>query len=213
MTTPSPVAPVEAPAAPAAAVPVQPSLPLAPALPPALAAMLPPAGAPSPVVEPAKVDAPKAEPAKAKDADARLAALEEQLAAAKAQTRSATIREVVLRTAAEAQAISPEQVLLLVRDELDVTDDGRVIVKGDPRTDPRQHVARFLAANLHLVRPAITGGGAGSPAAVVAPTSAQAHPTLSREGGTAIAHAAFASLLGTAPAKPAATVPTAPPKG
>jgi hypothetical protein len=170
--------------------------------------------APPPVEAPAKA-APVEAPAKVKpsDAEARLAALEEQLAAARAHSRTATIREVVLRTATEGQAISPEQVLLLVRDELDVTDDGRVIVKGDPRTDPRQHVARFLAANLHLVRPALTGGGAGSPAAVVAPTSAQAHPTLSREGGTAIAHAAFASLLGTAPAQPAATVSSATPKG
>jgi hypothetical protein len=164
------------------------------------------------VVEPAKVDAPKAEPAKAKDADARLAALEEQLAAAKAQTRSATIREVVLRTAAEAQAISPEQVLMLVRDELDVTDDGRVIVKSDPRVDPKQHVARYLASNLHLLRPALTGGGAGTPAAVVAPTSAQAHPVFSREGGTGVAHRALQSLLGVAPGNPAASSPTAPQK-
>jgi len=104
-----------------------------------------------------------------------VAALQAQLSALQAQHRAALIRAEVERVAIVGGAHSTADVLKLVADELDVAADGRVIAKGDPRTTGEQHVARFLAARPHMLKPVVAAGGAGA-GAVATPPSAQAPP-------------------------------------
>ena len=206
MAEPAPVAaaPVAAVAAPAAspAQPAQPTVaqpPVAqtaspaapPAVPPALAAMLP--AEPSKLTEPPKpVEPPKAD---AKSTEAQLA--------------STRMRDAVVAAATEAGAIAPEQVLKLLADELDVAPDGRVFVKGQPTLDARAHVARYLASNLHLLKPSVPGGGAGSPStAQPAQPSIAADPSTS-QGGTQAVRGFLGRLFAptTAPANGGAAAP------
>lgn len=188
-----------APAAPAQGAPAQqpPAAPAQPAVPPALAAILQ-QGAPAaqPAQPPQPPQPPAAQPPK-RSAD-------EEVAALRAELRARDIRALVLTTAAEAGAINAEQVHALVSADLDVADDGRVIVRNDPRADARQHVARFLAGNLHLLRPVVAGGGAGSPATVQPPGAAQQLSPHTREGGTQVVHSLLGRLF---PAPPPASAP------
>lgn len=212
---PDPAAPANAPATPAqpaagapapAAAAAQPpaqqppaaAQPAAPALPSALAAMLGGAAAPA---QQAAADAPKP-PAEAaqqppKPADAPKA--DESVAALRAQINATAIRDAVKAVAVEAGAIAPDQVVKLFGDELDVDTSGRVFVKSDPRADVKRYLAQQLAANLHLLKPVVAAGGAGSPGTVQAPGAAQQFPVHSREGGTQVAHN-FLSRLFPAPA-------------
>jgi hypothetical protein len=185
--TAAPAAQAQQPAAAqAVAAPAQSAQPsAAQVIPPALAAMLPPAAAQGAAAQPAaQVAQPptQAEPARApasKSADEQVSELRQQLTAR-------TVREHVVSVAAEAGAINPDQVHKLLADELDALPDGRVIVKGDPRADAKQHVAKYLAANLHMLKPSVPGGGAGTPAAVGAPAAAQTIDPKTSEGGTAV---------------------------
>ena len=131
------------------------------------------------------------------------------MAELRAQLNARNIRDLVVGVARTAGAINEEQVHTLVAGELDVAADGRVIVRGDPRADASQHVARFLAGNLHLLRPVVAGGGAGSPSTVQSPGAAQVLSPYSREGGTAHIHS-FLGRIFPAPQTPA---PTAQPAG
>lgn len=162
--------------------------------PPAPAAQPPAAPPPPPAAaapaQPAAVEAPKpAEQPKPAEPDAAVAALQAQLSAMREQHNATLVRAVVDRVAITGGAINSEVVLKLIRDELDVAADGKVIAKGDPRVTGEQHVARFLAANPYLLKPQVQGGGAGAPSTVTAPT-APATPKLdmsTNAGATALA--------------------------
>lgn len=197
---------VAAPAAPAAAattpaVVAQPAAPAAPAappaVPPALAAMLP--------AEPSKlVEAPK--PAEAPKADAK--STEAQVAELRAQLASTRMRDAVVAAATEAGAIAPEQVLKLLADELDVAPDGRVFVKGQPTLDARAHVARYLASNLHLLKPSVPGGGAGSPSTAQPAQPSIAGDPSTAQGGTQAVRGFLGRIFApTAPANGGAAAP------
>lgn len=143
--------PAGAPAAPAAAQ--QPAVAQPAAQPEAKAAPQEPAK------EPAKVD-------QTAELAAKLAALEDR-------HRATLIRAEVDRVSAVGGAIDPAVVHQLVSGDLDVTADGKVIVKGDPRTSGEQHIARFLAGKPFLLKPQVPGGGAGTPGALQAPAAGQ----------------------------------------
>lgn len=198
--SPAPAAQPAAPVAqaPAAAPPA--AAQAAPAVPPALAAML--GGA----AQPEAPKAPEAAPVAPKPVEAPKP--DESVAALRAQINATAIRDAVKTVAVEAGAISPDQVVKLFGDDLDVDASGRVFVKSDPRADVKRHLAQQLAANLHLLKPAVQGGGAGSPSTVQAPgAAAPTPPPHTREGGTAIVQRTIASMfnLPTAPAaQPAA---------
>jgi hypothetical protein len=125
---------------------------------------------------------------------------DESVAALRAQINATAIRDTVKTIAAEAGAINPDQIVKLYADELDVDAAGRVFVKSDPRADVKRHIAQQLAANLHLLKPVVPAGGAGSPGTVQAPGAAQQHPVHSREGGTQVVNNYLARLFPTAPA-------------
>lgn len=209
-TAAAPAAPVAtaAPAGPAAAQPAasQGQQTINVHIPPDLLRMAGMQGAQqTPAVEPAKpaetpaakpVDTKAAEtPAKADDATA---ALTQRLADLEAKHRATLIRAEVDRVAAVAGAIDPAMVHSLIANDLDVTDDGKVIVKGDARTTGEQHIARYLAGKSFLLKPLVPGGGAGTPSTVQAPS---AGPTLSMSteaGATALAQK-FATQRGFRP--------------
>jgi hypothetical protein len=204
--TAAPAAQAQQPAATqAVAAPAQSAQPsAAQVIPPALAAMLPPAAAaqgaaaqtaaqvaqtptqPAPLAQPTA-----AEPSK-KSADEQVSELRQQLTAR-------TVREHVVSVATEAGAINPEQVHKLLADELDALPDGRVIVKGDPRANAKEHVAKYLAGNLHMLKPTVPGGGAGTPAAVGAPAAGATLDPKTLEGGTQVVRG-FMGRLFTTPA-------------
>lgn len=130
-----------------------------------------------PAAEPAKAtDAAPAQPAATTQATPAVqapdaSALQAQLSEMRAQYRATVIRAEVERVALTGGAINSADVLKLVADELDVAADGRVIAKGDPRVSGEQHVARFLAARPHMLKPLVQGGGAGAPATVTPPAA------------------------------------------
>ena len=203
--TAAPAAQAQQPAAAqAVAAPAQSAQPsAAQVIPPALAAMLPPAAAQGAAAQPAAQvaqtpaqPAPLAQPTapepSKKSADEQVSELRQQLTAR-------TVREHVVSVAAEAGAINPEQVHKLLADELDALPDGRVIVKGDPRANAKEHVAKYLAGNLHMLKPSVPGGGAGTPAAVGAPAAGTALDPKTLEGGTQVVRT-FVSKLFTTPA-------------
>lgn len=162
--------------------------PPAPAAQPATPPTPPPAAAAP--AQPAAVEAPKPiEPAKPAEPSADVTALQAQLSELKAQQRATLIRAEVDRVSLTGGAINAADVLKLVADELDVAADGRVIAKGDPRVTGEQHVARFLAARPHMLKPQVQGGGAGAPSTVTPPTApATPKPDMStNEGATALA--------------------------
>lgn len=159
--TGAPPAPAVQPPAPTS--PAQPAA--APAAPAAPAPPAPPAPPAAPAPETAK---PPADDAAAK-LEAQLAELRAQLSATRDQHNATLVRAVVDRVSLTGGAISADVVLKLIGDELDVAADGRVIAKGDPRVTGEQHVARFLAANTYLLKPQVSGGGAGAPAVVTPP--------------------------------------------
>jgi hypothetical protein len=138
-----------------------------------------PAAGPSKPAESAQVStAPKpaeTAPAAKNEPAADVAALQAQLAAIQAQHRATVIRALVERVALTGGAINAADVLKLVADELDVATNGSVIAKGDPRTSGEQHVARFLAARPHMLKPLVAGGGAGA-SPVASPPNTQSPP-------------------------------------
>jgi hypothetical protein len=156
--------------------------------------------------EPSKLtEAPK--PAEPPKPDAK--STEAQVAELRAQLASTRMRDAVVAAATEAGAIAPEQVLKLLADELDVAPDGRVFVKGQPTLDARAHVARYLASNLHLLKPSVPGGGAGSPStAQPAQPSIAGDPSTS-QGGTQAVRGFLGRLFAptTAPANGGAAAP------
>lgn len=197
-----------APAAPAAqpAQGQQPAVPAAaqPALPPGLQALL--AGQPlavgvAPLAQPAQPAA-MPTPAPEKPAAPPKADPAEEVAKLRAQVNGAAIRDAIHGAAVKAQAIAPDQVVTLLREELDVDAAGRVFVKADPRADVGAHVGKYLAANLHLLKTVVHGGGAGSPATVQAPGAAQPLNPHTREGGTQVVHGLLGRLFPT-PTAPA----------
>ena len=176
-------------AAQAVAAPAQSAQPsAAQVIPPALAAMLPPAAAQGAAAQPASpmAQTPAAAPAAQPAAEPLKKSADEQVSELRQQLTARTVREHVVSVAAEAGAINPEQVHKLLADELDALPDGRVIVKGDPRADAKQHVAKFLAGNMHMLKPSVPGGGAGTPAAVGAPAAAATIDPKTSEGGTQV---------------------------
>lgn len=160
-------------------------LPLAPAAPAAPKAEEPPAAksAESPVVA-AKPD--------------DTAALSQRLADLEAKHRATLIRAEVDRVSAVAGAIDPAMVHALIAGDLDVTADGKVIVKGDARTTGEQHIARYLAGKAFLLKPLVPGGGAGSPSTLQPPGAAPVLDMSSNAGATALARS-FAVSRGFLP--------------
>lgn len=136
---------------------------------------------------------PAAPPAKPADADALA-----QVAALRAEIRSTKIRAEVERVAAVAGAIDPAMVHALIAADLDVADDGKVIVKGDARTTGEQHIARYLAGKAFLLKPLVPGGGAGSPSTLQPPGAAPVLDMSSNAGATALARR-FAEQRGFLP--------------
>lgn len=89
-------------------------------------------------------------------------------AAQLAMLRSAVVRTEVLRHAEREGAIDPELLLSLVSNRYDITDEGKVIVRDDPRSTVQDDVKRYLAAKPYLLRPLAPAGG--SPAGAVVQT-------------------------------------------
>jgi hypothetical protein len=103
-------------------------------------------------------------------------------AATLATLRSALVRTEVLRVAEREGAIDPDTLLSLVSSRYDITDDGRVIVRDDPRSTVQDDVKRYLAAKPYLLRPLAPAGG--SPAgAVVQTPPAPLKPDLATNAG------------------------------
>lgn len=185
-TTPAPVAPPAAPISPAAPQAVaQGVLPLPDAavrgvLEHALRAMpQAPAVAPSaPVVEVPRPVAPVVPPAPAVAPQAPAAEQPDRVA----PLRAALVRSEVTGLASRAGAIDPDTVLALLREDFDLTDDGRLVTKADPRISPEDHVKRYLAAKPYLLRPLAPAGGSPA-AAVVVPPQAPAKPDLTSAAG------------------------------
>lgn len=133
----------------------------------------------------------------------------EEVAKLRAQVNNAAVTKAIADAATTAQAIKPDQVVALLRDELDVDANGRVFVKADPRADVGAHVGKYLAANLHLLAPAVKGGGSGTPATVQAPgAAAPPPPARTTEGGTLVVQSVVANLL-RVPTAPQAQPPAA----
>lgn len=120
----------------------------------------------TPEVKTAAPETPAAKPDQTAELAAKLAALEDR-------HRATLIRAEVDRVSAVGGAIDPAVVHQLVAGDLDVTADGKVIAKGDPRTSGEQHIARFLASKPFLLKPQVPGGGAGTPGALQAPAAGQ----------------------------------------
>lgn len=192
--------PTAAPVAPAAAQSAAPAAPAAPGsttvsvhLPPDLLRMagLPQQGAPATpaVAQPAAQATPAASTTKADEKPASKADddLARRFDALEAKHRSTLIRAEIDRVALVAGAIDPAVVAQLVGGELDVTDDGKVIAKGDPRTTGEQTIARFLASKPYLLKPAVPGGGSGAPSTLTAPTQAVKLDMTSNDSATALA--------------------------
>lgn len=169
-----PAAPVAAPA-PAPAAPGNTTVNLH--LPPDLLRMANLQAQPAPVaaqpdVSAAQPAAPAAAPAAKTDekpAEKGDDAIATRLADLEDKYHSTLIRAEIDRVAHIAGAIDHDDVAKLIAGDLDVSADGKVIVKGDPRTAGAQHVARFLASKPHLLKPAVPGGGAGAPSTLTAP--------------------------------------------
>ena len=189
--------PTAAPVAPVAAQSAAPAAPAAPGnttvnvhLPPDLLRMagLPAQGAPA-VAQPAAQAAPTAPAAKADEKPAAKADddLAKRFDALEAKHRSTLIRAEIDRVALVAGAIDPAVVAQLVGGELDVTDDGKVIAKGDPRTTGEQTIARFLASKPYLLKPAVPGGGSGAPSTLTAPAQATPLNMSNNDNATALA--------------------------
>jgi hypothetical protein len=103
-------------------------------------------------------------------------------AAQLAMLRSAVVRTEVLRHAEREGAIDPELLLSLVSSRYDITDEGKVIVRDDPRSTVQDDVKRYLAAKPYLLRPLAPAGG--SPAgAVVQTPPAPLKPDLATNAG------------------------------
>jgi len=132
---------------------------------PAQQAAQEPAKPAEPAAKPAQQEQPAAKPA----VDPQTAELAAKLAALEDRHRATLIRAEVDRVSAVGGAIDPAVVHQLVAGDLDVTADGKVIAKGDPRTTGEQHIARFLASKPFLLKPQVPGGGAGTPGALQAP--------------------------------------------
>lgn len=171
--------------------------PAAQVIPPALAAMLPQAsaaqapaaGAQAPAQQaaaPAAAQPAAAQPPAQTAAEPPKKSADEQVAELRQQLATSAVRTFVAGVANEAGAHSADQVVKLLADELDALPDGRVIVKNDPRADAKQHIAKFLAANLNLLKPTVPSGGVGTPAAVGAPAAAVTIDPKTRDGGTAV---------------------------
>lgn len=193
-----PAAPAAAPAQPAAAVPGNTTVnvhipadllkmaglpaqgaPVQPAAQPA-AAVAQPAAPAAPAQPAAKADEKPAEKAPDADVAKRLADLE-------AKHRATLIRAEIDRVALVAGAIDPAVVAQLIGGDLDVTDDGKVILKGDPRTTGEQHIARRLTSMPYLLKPAVPGGGSGAPSTITAPAQAVKRDMSSNDAATALA--------------------------
>lgn len=193
-----PAAPAAAPAQPAAAVPgnttVNVHIPAdllkmaglpaqgTPAQPAAQsAASVAQPAAPAATAQPAaKADEKPAEKAPDTDTAKKLADFE-------AKYHATLIRGVIDRVALVAGAIDPAVVAQLVMADLDVTADGQVIAKGDPRVTGEQHIARFLAGKPYLLKPAVPGGGSGAPSTITAPAQAVKRDMSSNDAATALA--------------------------
>jgi hypothetical protein len=159
----SPAAPAGTPAA---------TAPLAvPFVPPVLAALTPPVA--QPAAAPAQPQTPVATPA-APSADA-LTVL-----------RGSLVRSEVMRVAERAGAIDPAVVLDLTRSAYDIADDGRVIVRDDPRASVEEHVKRYLASKPYLLRPLAPAGGSPAGAVVQPPTAPPAPDLRTTDGLTAL---------------------------
>lgn len=191
--------PNAAPVAPVAAQPAAPAAPAAPGnttvnvhLPPDLLRMagLPAQGAPA-VAQPAAQAATAQPAAKADEKPAAKADddLAKRFDALEAKHRATLIRAEIDRVALVAGAIDPAVVAQLVGGELDVTDDGKVIAKGDPRTTGEQTIARFLASKPYLLKPAVPGGGSGAPSTLTAPAQAAPLNMSNNDNATALARA------------------------
>lgn len=132
-----------------------------------------------PVMQPpaAQPATPQAEPPKpaAPDTDT-LAAL-----------RSALVRAEVMRVAEREGAVDPDTVLALVRERYDITNDGRVIVRDDPRAQVVDDLKRFLASKPFLLRPLAPAGGSPAPAAVQPPAPPPGPDFTTNSGLTAFA--------------------------
>jgi hypothetical protein len=140
--------------------------------PPVLAALSPPAHVPPPAAPSAPAAAPQAA---APNADA-LTVL-----------RGSLVRSEVMRLAERAGAIDPSVVLDLTRAAYDIADDGRVIVRDDPRVSVEEHVKRYLASKPYLMRPLAPAGGSPAAAVVQPPSGAQPVDMTTSEGLTAFA--------------------------
>jgi len=190
----APVAVAAQPAAPAAAPAVPGNTTVNVHLPPDLLRMAglqqqgaaPVAQAEAPVAQPAAAAPPaaKADEKPAAKADDDLA---KRFDALEAKHRATLIRAEIDRVALVAGAIDPGVVAQLIAADLDVTDDGKVIAKGDPRTTGEQHIARFLASKSFLLKPAVPGGGSGAPSVLTAPTQAMKLDMTSNDSATALA--------------------------
>jgi len=191
-----------APVAPVAAQPAAPAAPAAPGnttvnvhLPPDLLRMagLPQQGQPAApaVAQPAAQAAPAAPVTKADEKPATKADddLAKRFDALEAKHRATLIRAEIDRVALVAGAIDPAVVAQLIGGELDVTDDGKVIAKGDPRTTGEQTIARFLASKPYLLKPAVPGGGSGAPSTITAPVQGTPLNMSNNDNATALARA------------------------
>lgn len=113
--------------------------------------------------------------------DAEIAKLSAERAALEQQARRQSIERTVLAAATSHNAVAPDQVAALLRDQVRIGDDGKAFVAGpdgQPMTDGKGNqlsvevfVSKFLENNPHFVRAAPGAGAGGRAATGTVPTA------------------------------------------
>lgn len=144
--------------------PVQPVLPLAP--PAAVPAQ--PTGPSAEDFERLRAKSAELETALAKSA-ADLEAARQERARIAEQNNRERIRFTALNLAERAGAISAEQVVKLLGDELTLTEKGEVVLTSDPKIGAEAHIKAFLETNAHFRKPQVHAGSGAQPFPATAP--------------------------------------------
>lgn len=93
------------------------------------------------------------------------------------------IRFTALNIAEKLGAISAEQVVRLVGDDLSLTEKGEVVLSSDPKVGVEAHLRTFLETNAHFRKPEVHPGGGTKPFPSPAPGGDAAKPDLTTDAG------------------------------
>jgi hypothetical protein len=95
-------------------------------------------------------------------------------------------------------AHNPDDVLALTGSDFEVNETDQVVVRGDPRTTVKDHLAKVLAARQYMLKPALPQGAGASPQ-VSPPPGPPVHDLRTAEGATAFLRGATFQMFGVQP--------------